>query len=190
MSKAKFKKMSEATQEDWAIALRYESMCISKLPLRILNAVKNLEQLEIYAGYPVSIYEHSLQCATRALRDGADDQMIVACLVHDIGYELATRNHSEFAAAILRPYVREEITWIIEHHSIFNTYYYADQTPQWKDLKNSRDEFKDHKWFNSTLYFCENYDGLSFDPDYDTLPLSTFEPLVHDVFRRLTFGGF
>ena len=184
MEKAKFNKISDATEEDCRIVLRSEAKYIDKLPNRILTEMKSMESVGMYDSYQVSVYEHSLQAATRAMRDNADKELIVATLLHDIGYNIATTNHGELAASILRPFVREEVTWIIEHHDIFSLYYYADNVPKIKQFKNMRDKFKENKWFNNAINFCEKYDGISFDPNYNSLPLSKFEPLIYDIFRK------
>lgn len=182
MNRVNFHTMLEATEDDWNLLLRYEAKFASKLPNRILNAMTNLDNsLE---GYQVSRLTHCLQTATRAMRDGADEEMIVAALIHDIGDEIATFNHAEMAAAIIKPYVREEVYWVIKHHSTFQLYYYGHLVPRDNSIRNLRDQFKNNKWYNSAVKFCERYDSLAFDPTYDTLPLSAFEPLVHDIFRR------
>ena len=70
-------------------------------------------------------YEHSLQSATRALRDGRDEEYVVMALLHDIGDELAPHTHSEMTGAVLRPFVRPELVWIASHHGAFQLYYYG-----------------------------------------------------------------
>ena len=48
--------------------------------------------------------------------------------------------------------------------------------------KNKRDKYKDHKYFKDAVYFCENYDQNSFDPNYKHLPLEFFKPYVEKFF--------
>ena len=141
---------------------------------------------ETLEGYKVSRLEHSLQTATRALKDGASDEMIVAALLHDIGDELAPLNHSEYAAAVLKPYVSEKTHWIIEKHGIFQMYYYAHHLG---GNKNERDKFKNHKYFQDTVDFCEKWDQKSFDPDYKSLSLKDFEPYVKKIFSRTPYSN-
>jgi predicted HD phosphohydrolase len=132
-------------------------------------------------GYQVSRLQHSLQAATRAERDGADEEMIAAALLHDIGDDLAPCNHAAIAAEILRPYVRPEVAWIVEQHGVFQAYYYAHHTG---GDRHARDSLRGHRWFNACAAFCEKWDQSSFDPDYQTLPLEHFGPLVRQVFLR------
>ena len=94
---------------------------------------------------------HSLQTATRALRDGADDELIVAALIHDVGDELAPYNHSEVAAGIIRPYVRPEVTWIVEQHGLFQSYYYAHYAGR---DRNAREKFRGHPWYQACKDFA------------------------------------
>ena len=136
-------------------------------------------------GYQVSRLEHSLQTATRALRDKADVEMVVAALLHDIGDELAPLNHSEYAAAVLKPYVSEKTHWIIEKHGEFQMYFYAHHLG---GNKNQRDKYKGHKYYQDTVDFCEHWDQKSFDPNYKSLSLKEFEPMVREIFSRKPYS--
>jgi predicted HD phosphohydrolase len=174
-----FLQMKDGTQADYLLLDRSERDFARGLPDRILEALRGLDHsLE---GYRVSRLEHSLQTATRAEADGADEEMIVAALIHDIGDELAPYNHAEIAAGILRPYVRPEVTWIVAQHSLFQSYYYVHHLG---GDRNVRDRFKDHRWFAVCADFCERWDQASFDPGYPTKPLGHFEPLVRRIFGR------
>jgi predicted HD phosphohydrolase len=174
-----FRRMEDGTREDYALLDRSEREYVLALPDHVLSALQKLDQS--LAGYPVSRLEHSLQAATRALRDGADDELIVAALIHDVGDELAPYNHAEIAAGMLRPYVRAEVTWIVEQHGLFQTYYYAHHYGR---DRNSRDKFRDHRWYQACKDFCANWDQCSFDPDYPSEPLRIFEPRLREIFSR------
>jgi predicted HD phosphohydrolase len=174
-----FRRMEDGTREDYEFLDRSEREYARRLPDHILALLKKLDHsLE---GYPVSRLEHSLQTATRSLRDGADDELVVAALIHDVGDELAPYNHAEIAAAIIRPYVRPEVTWIVEQHGLFQSYYYAHHTG---GNRNGRDSYRDHRWYQVCRDFCANWDQCSFDPSYQWEPLSSFEPLVRKIFSR------
>jgi predicted HD phosphohydrolase len=129
----------------------------------------------------VSRLGHSLQAATRALKDGADDELVLAALIHDVGDELAPYNHAEIAAGMLRPYVRAEVTWIVEQHGLFQTYYYAHH---YGGNRDAREKFREHRWYRACKDFCANWDQCSFDPKYPAEPLEAFEPLVRRIFSR------
>jgi predicted HD phosphohydrolase len=174
-----FRRMEDGTREDYELLEGYEREFVALLPDRILASLGKLDTS--LAGYAVSRLEHSLQAATRALKDGADDELIVAALIHDIGDELAPYNHAEIAAGIIRPYVRPEVTWIVEQHGLFQTYYYAHHTG---GNRNARDSHRDHPWYQACKEFCANWDQCSFDPDYPWEPLSSFEPLLRTIFTR------
>lgn len=175
----KFRQMKDGTREDYALLSEYEDAFAAKLPDTVLAAVRALDHS--LDGYPVTRFTHSLQTATRALNDGADDDMVVAALVHDVGDLLAPYNHAAIAADILRPYVRAEVTWVIEQHGLFQSYYYAHHYGRSRD---GRERFRAHPWFEKCAQFCERWDQASFDPDFPTLPLSAFEPAVRRVFTR------
>ena len=136
---------------------------------------------ETLEGYQVSRLEHSLQSATKAFNNNESEEMVVADLLHDIGDELAPMNHSEYAAAILKPYVSERTHWIVKMHGLFQTYYYAHHLG---GDRFKREEYKNHKNYKDTIDFCENYDQCSFDPDYKSMTLDDFAPMVKKIFAN------
>ena len=184
MNKVSFNEMKKGTKEDYLLLDKHEKKFVKNTADRILKFMTTLT--ETLEGYKISRLEHSLQTATRAIKDGANDEMIVASLLHDIGDELAPLNHSEYAAAVLKPYVSEKTHWIIDKHGIFQMYYYAHHLG---GNKNEREKFKDHKYFNDTINFCENWDQKSFDPNFKSLTLKSFEPLVKKVFSRKPYSS-
>ncbi|MGB1871639.1 MAG: HD domain-containing protein [Candidatus Puniceispirillaceae bacterium] len=174
--------MDEGTKADYSLLNDLEREYVSALPDRVLNALNELSNS--LAGYKIDRLHHSLQTATRAENDGADIELVVAALVHDLGDDLAPENHSQMAAAIIRPYVREEVTWIIEHHGVFQMYYYGEASGVNKD---ERERWRGHEWFDSCERFCRDWDQMAFDPDYPTRPLSHFEPKLREIFTRTPF---
>ena len=175
-----FRRMEDGTREDYELLDRSERQYARRLPGQIMSALKALDHsLE---GYPVSRLDHSLQAATRASLDGADDELILASLVHDVGDILAPYNHAEIAAGILRPYVRAEVTWIVEQHGLFQTYYYGHHLG---GDRHGRDRFLGHPWYTACLTFCARWDQCSFDPDFPSRGLDSFEPLVSAIFSRV-----
>ncbi|OUR83395.1 peptidase [Marinomonas sp. 42_23_T18] len=182
MKQVQFRQMKDGSKEEFLFLEKHESEFAKGLADRVLQALRQLETS--LSGYQVTRLEHSLQTATRAEADGADDEMIVAALVHDIGDDLSPHNHSQYAASILRPYVRPEVTWIINQHGLFQNYYYIHF---FGGDPNERDYLKDHKWFQACVDFCEKWDQASFDPDFPTRSLEHFEPLVRKIFGRPAF---
>jgi predicted HD phosphohydrolase len=184
MDTVRFTQMSDGTKEEYDFLHGFERQYIAALPDRILANLRLLD--DGLAGYRVSRLDHSLQSATRAERAGADIDWIVAALVHDIGDALAPENHSQMAAAIIRPYVREEVTWVVNMHGIFQQKYYGEHLGVDPD---AREAYRDHPWFDSCARFCEQWDQASFDPEYPTEPLEHFEPMVREVFSRPAFAS-
>jgi predicted HD phosphohydrolase len=174
-----FRQMQHGTREDYLLLEEAAREYAAGLADRVLTALGGL--YHSFEGYPVTRLEHSRQAATRALRDGADEEMVVAALLHDIGDELAPYNHAEVAAAILRPYVRAEVTWIVAQHGLFQNYYYVHH---FGGDRNARDRLRDHPWYGACVHFCAAWDQCSFDPDYPSEPLKTFEPMVRRIFAR------
>ena len=168
MKKVSFTEMKNGTKDDYLFLDKHEKDFANETAERILKFMSNLT--ETLEGYQISRLEHSLQSATRAFNNGESEEMIVATLLHDIGDDLAPMNHSQYAASILRPYVSERTYWIVLHHGLFQTYYSAHHLG---GDRNARDKFKDHKYYQDTIDFCEKYDQCSFDPNYKSCLLYT-----------------
>jgi len=174
-----FTEMKDGTREDYELLGRHEAAYADGVADRILAHLTSLDKG--LAGYRISRLEHSLQCATRALRDGADTDWIIGALLHDIGDDLAPHNHDSLAAAVIKPYVREEVSWVVQHHGIFQMVYYAHHLG---GDPEARRKYRDHPSYDAAVTFCERWDQAAFDPDYDTLPIEIFEPMVREVFAR------
>ena len=174
-----FRQMEHGTREDYLLLDESERRYAAGLADRVLEALGKLAQS--IEGYPVSRLEHSLQAATRAQREGADEEMVLAALLHDIGDELAPYNHAEVAAAIIRPYVRPAVTWIVAQHGLFQNYYYVHHLG---GDRNARERLRDHPSYAACAHFCAAWDQCSFDPDYKAEPLASFEPLLRRIFAR------
>ena len=177
--RAGFTRMVDARPEEWMTIGR------SMFPYQQQLADRVLAHLDLlagdYGGYAVDRLEHSLQTATRALRDGRDEEYVVCALLHDIGDTLGSYNHADVAAAIVKPFVSEQNHWIVDKHAIFQGYYFFEYLGL---DRNARDQFRGHEWFDPTAEFCELYDQCSFDPAYEALPLSEFEPMVKRLFAK------
>ena len=183
MKKVNFTEMKHGTKDDYLLLEKHENDFERRTADRILKFMSSLNNT--LEGYQVSRLEHSLQTATRALNDKVDDEMVVAALLHDIGDELAPLNHSEYAAAVLKPYVSEKTHWIVEKHGEFQMYYYAHHLG---GNKNERDKYRGHKYYKDTVDFCENWDQKSFDPNFKSLTLKDFEPYVKKIFSRMPYA--
>lgn len=174
--------MKDGDAEDYHLLDGLERDYAAGTAKRLLDALVQLD--ESLSGYQISRLGHSLQAATRAWRDGADTDWVVAALLHDIGDIYAPFNHDEYAATILKPFVREQVTWVVEKHGEFQRLYYAMHTG---GNPHARDKFKGHAYYDDCDQFCANWDQSSFDPAYDCLPLSHFAPMVEQVFARTAY---
>mgnify|MGYP003324322310 CR=1 FL=1 len=182
-SKVKFTEMKYGTKEDYLLLHKHEKKYAGETAYRILKFMSGLN--ETLEGYQVSRLEHSLQTATRALRAGECEEIVVAALLHDIGDILAPLNHAAIAAEILKPFVSRQVHWMLEKHAVFQGYYFWDKVGL---DKNARDKYRGHPAFEMTERFCGEYDQTSSDPNYDTLALETFLPMVERVFGREPWG--
>ena len=174
-----FTRMDESTAEEWAVIGRETMANQRRVADTVLSMLRGLA--DITDGFAVDQLTHCLQTATLAERAGADDELVVASLCHDIGKAVSVPNHPRIAAEILRPYVREEVRWAIEVHQDFqgrHYYHHLGGDP------TAREQYRDHPSFPLAERFADEWDQIAFDPAYDTLPLAHFEPLVRVVFAN------
>ncbi len=179
METVSFTRMEDGSREDYMLLDQLEREHATGTADRVLEQLLRLK--DSFGGYKIDRLQHSLQVATRAYRDGADEETVVAALLHDIGDWLAPHNHSQVAAAILKPYVSNRTYWVIKHHGLFQSYYYAHHLG---GNRNARGKYREHPYYEAAVAFCHLWDQPSFDPDYDTLPLEAFDPMVRRVFSK------
>ena len=178
-----FSAMKEGTRQDYELLEKLEKPFLAMTADRVLDELLRAGEATL-EGYKLTRLEHALQSGTRALRDGVDMDWVVGALLHDIGDGLAPQNHDRMSAEIIRPFVRWEVAWTVEHHGIFQTLYYGHHYG-WD--RNAQDQYRDHTLIATCAAFCEHWDQSSFDPDYDMEPIETFEPMVRDVFARKAY---
>lgn len=182
MEKVAFTQMKDGTKEEYEFLTAHEIDHTKHTAKRLMSAMVDLDQS--LSGYQVTRLGHSLQSATRAWRAGADIDWVVAALLHDIGDIYAPYNHDEYAATIIRPFVREQCAWCVQTHGDFQMLYYGHHVGA---DPHKRDRFKDSPYFDDCAAFCEHWDQASFDPDYKDLPLEFFAPMVEEVFARTPY---
>lgn len=174
-----FTRMQDATRDDYRIIANEGQDWNRGLADRVLTHLTLLAGET--GGYGVDRLTHSIQSATRAEREGKDEEFVVCALLHDIGDTLASRNHSEMAATILEPFVSEQNHWIVAHHGIFQGYYFFHHLGLDRHM---REQYSDTPYYRDTIEFCALYDQNCFDPDYQNLPLDHFVPMVQRVFAE------
>jgi len=174
--RAKFHAMTEGTQEDWMAIGMAAAPHRGELPDRIMAHLNLLKG--DHGGFAVDRLEHSLQTATRAHKDGRDEEYVVCALVHDIGDILLPANHAELGATILKPYISERNHWMMDKHGIFQGYYFFHYLGLDRDM---REQYRGHPDFEYCAQFCHLYDQNSFDPAYQSMPLEAFEPMLRRV---------
>lgn len=177
--RAQFREMLEGTKEDWDIIVEHSKGFNKGLAKRVLDHLRLLDG--DYGGFPVDRLTHSLQTATRAHRDGRDEEYVVCALLHDIGDTLGSFNHPDVAAAILKPFVSEANLFMVANHGAFQGYYFFEHIGL---DKNMREQFKDSPHYEYCAQFCHLYDQAAFDPEYESEQLEFFEPMVERVFAK------
>ena len=174
-----FTRMDESTTEQWAVIAAETTQNQPRVADRILEMLRSLA--EVVDGFSVDQLTHSLQTATRAERAGADEEVVFASLCHDIGKAVSVPNHPKISAEIVRPYVREDVFHMIRAHQDFQGRHYYQH---FNGDPAAREQYEGEPWFDLTATFADDWDQQAFDPDYDTLPLEHFEPLVRKLTAR------
>jgi predicted HD phosphohydrolase len=179
MDQVKFRQMKDGDKEDYAFLDDLEREFCQGTADRLLDALERLDKS--LSGYQVTRLGHSVQSATRAWYDGADTDWIVGALLHDIGDIYAPHNHDEYAATILKPFLREQVTWCVRTHGDFQLLYFGQHVGANPD---KREAHRGSIYFDDCAEFCERWDQSSFDPDYPSKPLDFFADMVREVFNR------
>ena len=178
IGKMHFTRMDDGTDADFEVLKRVHIHNLAVLPDLLLGLLGDMRSDE---AYPVDRLDHSLQTATRARRDGADDELVVCALLHDIGESLGPLNHGEVVASILKPFISERNCWVLEHHPLFQTYFYGQHLGL---DPNAREQYRDSPYYQDAVDFTSNWDEVSFDPNYESDPIESFAPLVHALLSR------
>jgi predicted HD phosphohydrolase len=175
-----FTRMDESTAEQWAVIGAESAQNQTRVAERVLMLLRSLS--EIVDGFATDQLTHCLQTATLAERAGADDEIVVAALCHDIGKSISVPNHPRIAAEILRPYVRDEVyKMILVHQDFQGRHYYHHFGGDPNARENHRATLSSEE-FALAEKFADQWDQRAFDPDYDTEPLEHFEDRVRNVF--------
>ena len=175
-----FRTLEEATPGDWRRMIEAEAAdrlarTTGDRLLDLLSSMQNADSL----GSPINLYMHSLQTATRAMRAGEDDELVVVALFHDLGEALCDNHHGLVAAELLSPWISERRTWLLVQHVAFQQFHFINHPTV---DRNARDRFVGHPYYDETAHFCRSYDQNSFDSDYPTAPLRDFVPTVRRFF--------
>ncbi len=171
-----WRNLRDATQEDIDAVVKGYSENAAELTNHLISHLELLKGEK--GGFTIDRYDHSLQAATKAYRDGKDEEYVVCALLHDVGDHLAPYDHGELAAAMLRPFVSDANYWMVKHHTTFQGYYFWDKIGQ---DKNARDKYKNEPYYQHTIEFCDKYDSAAFDPDYQSEPIEFFKPMIQKL---------
>jgi predicted HD phosphohydrolase len=171
--------MDVSTREQWSEIIERTIEAQPRVARQILAMVRGLS--DISDGFSVDQMQHALQTATRAERDGQDEQVVVASLLHDVGKLISVPNHPRIAAEILKPYVRHEVYCMVAFHQDFQGRYYYEHLGMDPNL---REQHRGEPWYALAERFADDYDQKAFEPQYDAESLEHFEPMVVNVFAQ------
>ncbi|MCH9844761.1 MAG: peptidase [Alphaproteobacteria bacterium] len=185
MEQVNFTQMKDGTKEEYEFLHSLEQEFVRNTGDRLLDLLDTMGNSTL-EGYRINRKEHCLQSGTRAYRDGADIDWVVSALLHDISDIVAPCTHDVVAAAIIRPFVREECSWVVEYHGIFQKVYYMHH---FGGDQYEREQYKDHPAYQTCIDFCEKWDQNSFDPDYNSENIDFFRPMVREIFNRTPYDA-
>jgi predicted HD phosphohydrolase len=179
--RADYTSTSGTDTEDWLVQGVSSALLQTTMPDVLINLLRGLGSMHL--GYPINLLDHSLQTATRARRDGASDDVVLAALFHHIGTALTVEGQAEVGAAIARGYVSEDAYRIIRHHPEYAWKHHGVQIDRPTD---QRDRYAGQSFHPDAVRLADDWDRVSYEPDYPSLPLSDFEPLIRARFTSLT----
>lgn len=182
MAATSFTRMDQSTAEQWAVIGAETAKNQARVADRMLDLLRSLSS--ITDGFATDQLTHCLQTATRAERDGADPEVVFASLMHDAGKAISVPNHPAIAAEMIRPYVRPAVYDMIRVHQDFQGRHYYHHFGGDPDARERHRAELDPETFALAERFADQWDQTAFDPDYDTLPLEHFEPLVREMTRQ------
>lgn len=173
--------MAAITTAEWRVLEAQRARHDQGLQAQAVLALFETARADPSFGYAINMYSHGLQAATLAMQAGEDEEFVVVCLLHDIGFSIAGPSHGEFSAALLRPYISEQRRWVLEMHQLFGFPHMHDHPDVTHD---ERAAFSGHPHFAATADFVARFDQNAVDPTIPILPIAAFAPLVHRVFAR------
>jgi hypothetical protein len=140
---------------------------------------------------------HVLQSADKALENGYDEDIVLACLLHDLGQTLMKADHGWWAAQLFEPYVPEKVAFAIRFHQalrfypdpavgyeypqLYNLIFGADYTPP-PHIEAAYRYCRDHKWYMAARLVTVN-DLYSFDPNHIVDP-AKFTDIIGRLFKQ------
>src|SRR5437588_4981629 len=136
-----FTRMDESTADQW-MQIGVESAKSQKQQGETVLALLQMLGTKV-DGFAVDQLTHCLQTATMAERAGADPEVVVASLCHDIGKVVSVPNHGAIAAEILRPHVRDDVYFMIRHHQDFQGRHYYHH---FGGDPNAREKYQGESW--------------------------------------------
>jgi len=173
--------LDDYDNDDWSVLLDQRRQYFNEQKIDQIIRLLTSQKYDPGFGYTVNNYYHSLQAATRMYQDNLSDEDIVVGLFHDVGFTVCNETHGEFAAALLRPYISDRNHWMLIRHAIFQQYHCRNLTD---GIRNERDKWKDHPFYEWTIEFVDKYDQSTINHDEEILPFEFFEPIVRQVFSR------
>jgi hypothetical protein len=134
---------------------------------------------------------HVLQSATRALKTGMTEEIILACLLHDVVHALVKVDHGWWGAQIMEPYVPEKTTFAIRYHQTLRFYpdekfgyeypesylrtFGEDYKPD-PYLQQAYEMVRNHRWYEyprlvtvNDLYSFDRNQKVSIEPFIDII---------------------
>ena len=140
---------------------------------------------------------HVLQSANLAMKNGMSEEIILACLLHDVVQELIRTDHGWWGAQLFEPYVPEKVSFAIRYHQALR--YYADPAVGYEYPDLYRQLFgvdytpplyieatyqmvRKHKWYMEPRMVAVN-DLYAFDPNV-VVTIDSFLDIIGRHFKQ------
>jgi hypothetical protein len=140
---------------------------------------------------------HCLQSATKALRSGMSEEVVLACLLHDVVQEIIKVDHGWWGAQLFEPYIPEKSTFAIRYHQTLRFYPDADAGYEYPDqyfrifgedyqppphIEATYKMLRNHKWYMEPRLVTVN-DLYAFDPKA-VVSIDPFQDIIGRHFKQ------
>lgn len=140
---------------------------------------------------------HVMRSADYARKQGFEEEVVFACLIHDLGQALVKTDHGWWGAQLMGPYISEKAAFAIKYHQAlrfypdpsvgyeypenYNYIFGCDYQPP-AYIQKAYEQSRSHKWYMAArqITICDLY---GFDPDHH-VEAESFTDIIGRNFRQ------
>lgn len=127
-----------------------------------------------------STANHCLQSANHAMKTGMSEEIIFACLCHDLVHALIKVDHGWWGAQMFEPYVSQNVTFAIRYHQALRFYEDKEAGYEYPDLYRNMfgADYKPEKYIEDTYKMVRKHKKYILPRQVTVNDLYAFDPNV------------